>query len=367
METGAKKRKEDMIQKSRVNWTSSGYENSRFFHAMINSNISSNRIHGMMIQGQWVTDPRKVKDFVADFFKAKFDHQPRETPDFSIPGLRKLTTRQADELILPFSKHEVKLAVWECDGNKAPGPDGFNFSFIKRYWGLLEQDFFELMIHFYNHCSISWGVMSAFIALLPKKSDPQSPNDSRPVSLIGVINKAISKVLMNRLKGVINDLIADEQSAFVAKRSILEGPLILNKVISWLKKSKGQGMFLKLDVAKAFDSVYWEFLDKVLMQMNFPPRWRCGFKRFWDQVGHRFLSMAVPLLSLSVKKGLRQGDPLSPFLLIIAMETWSCIIKKATTTGLFEGLKLPNNGPTLSHFLFADDVVILSKGNEMSV
>lgn len=215
-----RKNKEDLLQKSRMKWTLGGDENSRFFHAMVNSNISSNRIHGMMIQGQWSTDPSAIKHFVAEFFRKKFDNQVDSKPPFTIPGIKKLTTDQAKELIVPFSMDEIKMAVWDCEGNKAPGPDGFNFCFIKRYWDLLKMDYYHLMVHFYHNSSISWGCMAVFIALIPKKCDPQNPDDSRPVSLIGVINKAISKVMQNRLKKVIGYLIMDEQSAYVANRSI---------------------------------------------------------------------------------------------------------------------------------------------------
>lgn len=98
--------------------------------------------------------------------------------------------------------------------------------------------------------------------------------DFRPISLIGCINKVVSKVLVNRLKNVIHKLISEEQSAFLSNRSILDGPLMLNEIIAWLNRSKKKGLLFKVDIDKAYDSLNWRFLDSVLEQMNFPRLWR---------------------------------------------------------------------------------------------
>lgn len=226
----------DNIQKSRVKWVLDGDENTSFFHGIVNSNIASNRVNGLMIDGQWITEPTTIKAHFVAHFRDRFSYVPWDKPVFSVPGICKLSNDQAADLVVPFTYAEVKLAVWQCDGNKSPGPDGFNFYFIKRYWNLLQSDFIGLLSYFHEHGTLNSGCFSAFIALIPKINDPQSPNDSRLVSLIGVLNKVISKILQNRLNMVISGLISEEQSAYVAGRSILDGPLIINETVSWLKK-----------------------------------------------------------------------------------------------------------------------------------
>ena len=89
---------------------------------------------------------------------------------------------------------EIKEAVWACDGDKAPGLDGFNFKFLRRCWSSVEADFLRLFQEFYAHPRLGAGCVSSFIALIPKKDDPLDFKDFRPISLVGCINKVISKV-----------------------------------------------------------------------------------------------------------------------------------------------------------------------------
>lgn len=176
-------------------------------------------------------------------------------PSFVSQGLKRLTDEMAEALITPFSIDELKAAVWGCEGDKAPGPDGFNLNFFKCFWSIFEQDLKEVVDYFYAGGSITAGCNSAFIALIPKVDDPLSVPDYRPISLIGCLNKIISKMLGNCLKEVVDFLIGEEQSAFIAGRFILDGPLIVNEIIAWLRSTKSKAFFLKLDFEKAYDMV----------------------------------------------------------------------------------------------------------------
>ena len=108
------------------------------------------------------------------------------------------------------------------------------------------------------------------MVLIPKNGDPQGLHDFRHINLVGCITKVISKVLANRLKSVISSVISEEQLAYVSGRCILDGPLILNEVISWTRRSKDPSLLFKIDFEKAFDSVDWNFICDVLKQMGFP-------------------------------------------------------------------------------------------------
>lgn len=116
---------------------------------------------------------------------------------------------------------------------------------------------------------IDKGCNSSFITLVPKTNDPNTFDDYRPISLIGSLYKIISKVLSERLKKVIPLVVSFAQSAFIKDRYILDGPLIVNEVIYWLRKSKSKAFLLKVDFEKAFDCLNWDYLDSVMEQMNF--------------------------------------------------------------------------------------------------
>nr|XP_043615970.1 uncharacterized protein LOC122587876 [Erigeron canadensis] len=114
------------------------------------------------------------------------------------------------------------------------------------------------------------GNCSSHIALIPKKADVRELKDVRPITLIGCIKKTISKTLANKLKGKLSQVISQNQSVFLSDRNILDGPLMLDEIISWLRKNKREAFCLKIDFEKAFDIVNWDFLLSIMEQMAFP-------------------------------------------------------------------------------------------------
>ncbi|KAJ0570205.1 putative RNA-directed DNA polymerase [Helianthus annuus] len=356
-----KLRSMDLQQKARVRWAVDGDENTRYFHGVINANVSCNRINGLKIDGAWVTDPTLVKDYVYGYFANKYSEPMPIRPVLVCPNLASLTSLEAESLIVPFTCEEVRKAVWDCAGDRAPGPDGINFRFLKKCWELFQVDFMRVFEDFFWNTTLNQGCTSSFLALIPKCNDPGGLGEYRPISLINCINKVISKVLVGRLKTVIHKLVSEEQTGFLEKRSILDGPLMLNELIAWMKRSKKEGMIWKVDLEKAYDSLSWDFLDSILGQMNFPTRWIKWVMGIVTSAKASVLVNGSPTQEFTCYRGLRQGDPLSPFLFVIAMEALSGVLKKACSVGVFRGIKCASNGPLISHFLYADDVVFLGE------
>jgi hypothetical protein len=110
---------------------------------------------------------------------------------------------------------EIRNAIWECEGNKSPGSDGFNFTIIKRFRELLKGDILRMLNQFHENGRLAEGCNSSFIALIPKIESPIGLNDYRPISSVGCIYKIIAKVLAARLRNAMHYLIEENQSAFV--------------------------------------------------------------------------------------------------------------------------------------------------------
>ncbi|KAM0019451.1 putative RNA-directed DNA polymerase [Helianthus debilis subsp. tardiflorus] len=226
----------DMKQRSRARWALDGDENTKFFHSFVNMRKASNQIPGLVINDRWVTKPSKIKKEVMCFFRERFREDIKVRPSVFCDDLRTLSDTEKELLIKQFSVEEIKQAVQDCGDDKAPGPDGFNMKFIKLLWEFLEKDFKDILDYFYDNEGFNIGCCSSFITLVPKKKDPVELNNYRPINLIGVISKVVSKVLANRLKVVIGSVISESQSAFIKDNYILDGPLMINEITNWGKK-----------------------------------------------------------------------------------------------------------------------------------
>ncbi|XP_057793273.1 uncharacterized protein LOC131009888 [Salvia miltiorrhiza] len=264
-----------LIQKSRSRWLKDGDVNSGFFHKVINGRRLKNEISGLSVKDSWIEKPKEVKREVKAHFEAQFRERSRVRPllpeDFVH---KKIPDNTREWLDIPFTEDEIKTAVWNCEGGKSPGPDGFNFNFMKKCWGIIKGDLLEVMKEFHAHGKLARGYNPPFIALISKKEDASELKEFRPISLINCLYKAISKVLASKLKQVMHLLISECQSAFVEGRYILDGVIVLNKIIEEAKRRKKGITMFKIDFAIAYDTVDWDFLDIMLEKMNFSPKWR---------------------------------------------------------------------------------------------
>ena len=205
----------------------------------------------------------------------------------------------------PFTEEEIRAAVWDCGREKSPGPDGFNIEFIKACWQVVKKDITEAIQEFSQRNHIPRGCNSAFISLIPKKLDASDLSDFRPISLVGIIFKILSKTMASRLKKILHYVINPIQSAFVQDRQILDGPMIINETIDWARKKKKKVFMFKTDIAKAYDSVSWKYLDEVMKAMNFGDRWRRWIQACLKSSAMSVLVNGSPTQEFSMERGLR--------------------------------------------------------------
>ncbi|GKB32479.1 RNA-directed DNA polymerase, eukaryota [Tanacetum coccineum] len=264
------------------------------------------------------------------------------------------------------TRSEIKKAVWDCGTDKSPGPDGFTFGFFRRYWTFLENDVVEAVNTFFNHGNFPKGINSSFITLIPKNQEAKTTKDFRPITLIGSIYKIITKILANRMVFVLEDLVDEVQSAFISKRQILDGPFILNELYQWCSKKKKQTMIFKVDFEKAYDSVRWDYLDDILKKFGFGEKWCTWIRNCLISSKGSILVNGSPTMEFQFHKGLKQGDPLSPFLFILIMESLHISVNRVVEAGLFRGVQV-GNAIHVSHLFFADDAVFLGHWSDSNI
>ncbi|GKA03684.1 RNA-directed DNA polymerase, eukaryota [Tanacetum coccineum] len=226
----------------------------------------------------------------------------------------------------------IEDPLQDCGSNKSPSPDGFTFDFYRKFWYLIEENVVAAVNHFYLHGYCQKGSNSSFIALIPKYTGAKMVKDFRPIM----------------------------QSAFIANRQILDGPFIYNEIINWCNARKKQSMIFKVDIEKAFDFVSWDFLDDILMNFGFSSRWRFWIQSCLKSSRGSILVNGSPTSEFQFHKGLKQGNPLSPLLFILVMESLHLSFQNVISAGLFKVISLGSNFQ-LSHLFYADDVVFLGQ------
>ncbi|GKE96364.1 RNA-directed DNA polymerase, eukaryota, partial [Tanacetum coccineum] len=264
------------------------------------------------------------------------------------------------------SRDEIKRAVWDCGTDKSPGPDGFTFGFYPRYSSFLEKDMEQAVRYFFHNGAFSKSGNSSFISLIPKTPNTNKVKDFRPITLIGSLYKIITKILANRLVDVLADIVNEVQSAFVANRQILDGAFILNEVYHWCKKKKKQTMIFKVDFEKAYDSVRWDYLDAVLLNFGFGDRWRGWIQSCLNSSKGSVIVNGSPTNEFLFQRDLKQGDPLSPFLFILIMESLYISFQRVVDTGMFSGIAMGTSWQ-LSHLFYADDAVFMGQWSDSNI
>ena len=218
--------------------------------------------------------------------------------------------------------------------------------------------------------TVSLSLNATFIALIPKKNGASNIRDFRPISLVGSVYKILAKVLANRLKKVLNQLISESQNNFVGGRQILDSVLIANECVESKMKSKIPGVICKLDIEKAYDHVNWEALLDLLKRMGFGVRWCRWIRTCISTVQFSVLFNESPADFFGSSRGLRQGDPLSPMLFLVMIEVFNKMMKRAEGAGLLRGFRAagrPGGGVGVSHLLFADDTILFCNANEEQI
>uniref|UniRef100_A0A2N9FZT4 Reverse transcriptase domain-containing protein n=1 Tax=Fagus sylvatica TaxID=28930 RepID=A0A2N9FZT4_FAGSY len=260
-----------------------------------------------------------------------------------------------------FEREEIIQVVKDLQGDKSPGPDGFNMAFFQKCWSVVESDVLGFFEEVYEHGTFAHSLNATFVALIPKTRNASNIRDFHPISLIGSVYKILAKILANWLKRVLDDLVSESQNAFMGGRQTPNSVLIANECLDSCLRSHLPGVVCKLDIEKAYDHVNWDCLLSLLDCMGFGFKWRTWIRTCISTVRFSIMVNGSPSGFFGSSRGLRQGDPLSSLLFLLVMEVLSQLLSRTKEVGLICGFKAGSatvSGLSISHLLFANDTIV---------
>lgn len=242
-------------QKSRYKWLLQGDRNSKFYNQIIQKRKNRNRICKVWWKGENHTSPNAVKNAFFMHFNGIYNQKRRLILSLGNLINLRITKKERIEMEAQISIQEVEYTLHSLGSDRAPGPDGFNILFIKKFWPHIRNKVMECFKAFEDNNVLPKGFNSSFVALIPKVLSPQKVQDYRPISLLNSLAKILTKVLANIMEKLNEKIFDEHQHGFIKGRHAAESILIVHEVEHLLMQQREMGFILKLDFEKAFDTV----------------------------------------------------------------------------------------------------------------
>ncbi|XP_078175174.1 uncharacterized protein LOC144568677 [Carex rostrata] len=343
-------------QRARCRWLAEGDNNTRFFHSFPSTRLRANTVHSLLFEDEIITDANRIRLLFHNHMQALLGTQ-RQVGNFN-PSLLFENEPDLHALQEPFSDREIESTIFSMANNRASGPDGLPSEFAKINWTEIKGELIRLVQEFYHETVDLRPLNTANIIMIPKKNDAVQLKDYRPISIISLVPKIISKLLAVRLSRFLPSLISINQTAFVRGRQISENFVVVREIMQYVSQARQFVAFFKIDFAKAFDTVNWDFLLTVMRARGFPLKWINWIEMLLNTASSRVVINGEASEYFPHKRGLRQGDPLSPMLFLIAVDVMQRMLNRVTDTlDTHISAKLPS--PILA-FQYADDTSVIA-------
>ena len=266
-------------QLSRVNWMNEGDHNTSYFFRIFQTRASYNTIRSFLLpSGVLLTDPLQMSLHAITHFRNLLG------PDLLYPPIIQSGHSWFAELsgFSPSEAHvtamtslptaeEIQKLIFKLNPNKAPGTDGLTSDFFKSL-SILGIEMVSAIAHFFHYSFLPASTNSTILALVPKRPGASSISDFRPTSCLNTLYKVIDRLLVRRIKPILPELIVPNQTAFVKRKTIMENTVLAGEIVNgYHRKTSPKRITIKVDIAKAFDTLSWEFLFSCLEGLQMPP------------------------------------------------------------------------------------------------
>ena len=353
------------IIRSRARWYEHGERNTKYFMNL--EKRSHERKHIVKLktdQNEYVEEPKRILCQMETFYKALYASQITDnTFDASASSflnpdnVQRLDNEQQKSCEGLITEEECLSSLKTFEKNKTPGTDGLTAEFYLCFWEFVVTPLTDCLNDAYCRGEMSISQRRGVISLFPKKNkDTLLLKNWRPISLLNIDYKIATKCIAKRLEKVLPSLINSDQTGYVKNRFIGENIRLISDVIELYEKKQLPGMLLFIDFEKAFDSLEWKYLFKVLELMNFGPMFQKWIHTFYSNITSCVINNGFASNFFLLQRGVRQGCPLSGLLFVLAIEVLGQAIRKNEN---IRGLKI--NDTELKLSMYADDITAFIK------
>ena len=355
-------------QKSKDDWILYGDGNTKVFHTAVKISRAKNQIVKLIDKNGNAQRSEASKAQVAiQYFGDLFKSSNSEDYFTMLRGLTpRVTEKMNHQLIRKVTSEEIKEALFSIKPDSAPGADGMSGFFFQSYWDIVGEQLTKEVLQFFDSGIMPTEWNYTQLVLIPKKMNATLMSDLLPISLCSIMYKTISKIIASRLKEFLPDIVSPSQSAFVSDRLISDNIILAHEAIHSLNTHEfvsNNFMAAKTDMSKAFDRVEWNYLNALLLSLGFHSIWVSSIMACVSSVQYSVLINGQSHGLISPQRGLRQEDPISPFLFVLCAEGLTYLLNQASDEGRLHGIQFSRDGPAIHHLFFADDSLFLFKAD----
>jgi len=324
------------ILRSRARWMVQGEKNTKYFLGLEKRNYNQLCINQLDLGSYRTTNPVEIQTELHRYYSQLVKSQKPDLNDpdiqafFSGPNIPRLDSESAALLDEPITLEECQQALAAMKQDKTPGSDGLTVEFYKLHWDQIKEPLYQCFLEAQAKGYMSLSQTHGVIRLIPKPGkNPLLIANWRPITLLNVDYKILSAVLARRLRSVLDFLIHEDQTGFMAGRNISENTRLLLDLMSDLEEKQEGAFLISVDIHKAFDSLEWTFMERALSTFGIGSRFIQWIKTLYAKANRCVINNGYTTETFEMTRGTSQGDCASPFVFVLCIELLSIALRNA--------------------------------------
>ena len=349
---------------SRVKYIEHNEKLTNFFLRRIKDNYKETNVIELKKRGKKLSQDecnKEIFEFYSELYRRRRTEKPSANLQAALDSLPKVVESKKPRLERTLTVGEIGTTLkTRMNPGKSPGSDGLTVAFYLKFWDQLKNHLLRCYEKSIIDGEMTDSQRKSIVRLIQKKGkDPTLLKNWRPISLMNVDAKIFSRLITARVEEVISDLCGEEQLAYIKNRNIMEGNRIIDYVITHLEMNQKEGFIVGFDFEKAFDSISHDFIITILKSFGFPSITISLFQTLYEKAESAVMNNGLTTDYFPLGRSCRQGDCLSPYLFILALEP---LIRMIKADGRIKGINPLKHDLKVS--LYADDMTGFIQGEE---